>query len=181
MNSNRRRYEREDCKTPIIYSEYDNTGYYEATMYDKSAGGVNFESDTKIQSGLPVCIIMPDRTDAADASGTYETYIARVKWYQQGVLGRCYKIGAKLLLQGCMRNTGGINKDCGSCMLCDNKLFGEVYMADEYLKLCLSCFKYLGRVLEDCAEESVIRTKVERQLRESNEALFTFNRLNERR
>ncbi len=157
MSSNRRRHDRKDCKIPIIYSEYYKTDYHEATMYDKSAGGVNFESDTKIQSGLPVCIIMPARMHGADVPGTHEAYIVRVKWYQQGVLGHRYKIGAKFLFQGYVRNTGENNKDCGSCILCKNKLFKEVYQTDESLNLCQSCFKYLGGVLEDRSRESVLR------------------------
>ena len=157
MSLNRRRHERESCKTSIIYSEYRETDYYKATMYDKSVEGVSFESVTDIQTGLPVCILMPTRTDGAEVTRTYEAYVARVKWCQQNGLEKHYKMGAQLLFQGYMRNSEEANKASGACELCENKLFGEVYLTDEPLNLCLSCFKYLGGVLEGSTRESVIR------------------------
>ena len=157
MSLNRRRHDREGCKTPITYSEYCQTDHYEATMYDKSVGGVSFESDIEIQSGLPVCILMPTSANGAEAPGNYEAYVARVKWCQQNGRKNHYKMGAQLLFQGYMHSAGETDKACASCELCENKLFGEVYLTDEPLNLCLGCFKYLGGVLEGCTRDSVIR------------------------
>ena len=157
MSLNRRRHDRENCKTIITYSEYRKTDYYEATMCDKSAGGVSFESNTDIQSGLPVCIIMPSTVVGAEAIDAYEAYVARVKWCQQNGRKHHYKMGAQFMFQGYMHNAGEADKACGTCALCENKLSGEVYQIDDSMNLCQSCFKYLGGVLEDRGRESVLR------------------------
>jgi len=158
MSLNRRRHERESCKTSITFSEYRETDYYIATMYDKSEGGVSFETGTKLQTGWPVSILMPPaRTDGIEFTRTYEAYVARVKWCQPNGSENHYKMGAQLLFQGYMSNSQEDDKAGSTCELCESKLFGEVYLTDEPLNLCLSCFKYLGGVLEGSTRESVIR------------------------
>lgn len=157
MHYNRRRHERECCQTPIAFSEYGQTDYFEATMYDKSKNGVSFASDTEIQSGLPVCIVLPSREDATEQLHTSEAYVARVKWQRKEVSDNHYKMGAQLMYQGYMRTTEETIKIYNTCELCGKKLNGEVYLTDEPLNLCLGCFKYLGGVLEANTRDSVIR------------------------
>lgn len=157
MHHDRRHYNRQNCQMPINYSEYCQTNYFQATMHDKSEGGVSFTAGAEIPSGLPVCILFPTNSGNPKSTTKSQAVVARVKWRQRDSQAGAYKIGAQLMFQGYMRPIEKASENASVCELCGKKLNEEVYMTDEPLNFCLNCFKYLGGVLEDNTRQSVIQ------------------------
>lgn len=54
---NYRAYTRDHCESPIRYAMFDTEAYREAKMYNKSEGGMYFESESNtLRPGSELCI-----------------------------------------------------------------------------------------------------------------------------
>jgi len=156
MSYNRRSSDRMCYEAPVTYSENHRNGYSGAIMYNKSANGMGLIADSAIHSGLPICIIMQERTYCAEVPGAYKAYMAQVKWSKKDPDSDKFKIGVQLMFRGSMISGGKNIRAAGFCDLCRTTLFAEVYLTDDSLYLCLDCFKYLGGGSEDDSRESSI-------------------------
>ena len=154
----KRAYSRNAYDAPIMYANYDTENYYHAKMYNSSAGGMYFESDHSIKPKSDICIKMINYR--ADTSGpeAYKAYRAKVRWCKKIDKDdtSCYGIGIQYLVKSHTVYGGNVHGSTFSCDLCGEKMSsGEIQETDDFICLCMNCFKYLDELPEGNIKESI--------------------------
>lgn len=154
----KRAYSRNAYDAPIMYANYDTENYYHAKIYNSSAGGMYFESDHSIKPKSDICIKMINYR--ADTSGpeAYKAYRAKVRWCKKidkDDTSR-YGIGIQYLVKSHTVYGGNVHGSTCSCDLCGEKMSsGEIQETDDFICLCMNCFKYLDELPEGNIKESI--------------------------
>lgn len=85
--SEKRQYERRDCKTAAHLYRYDTQKkfyeedtYYDANMYNYSEGGGYLQTKEKINVGQQVYVKIKNYYKTARGPEKYETYTGYVRW-----------------------------------------------------------------------------------------------------
>ena len=154
----KRAYSRDAYEAPIMYANYDTENYYHAKMYNSSAGGMYFESDHSIKPKSDICIKMINYR--ADISGpeAYKAYRAKVRWCKKIDKGdnSRYGIGIQYLVKSHTVYGGNVHGSTCSCDLCGERMrSGEIHETDDFICLCINCFKYLDELPEGKIKESI--------------------------
>ena len=154
----KRAYSRDAYEAPIMYANYDTENYYQAKMYNSSAGGMYFESDHSIKPKSDICIKMINYR--ADKSGpeAYKAYRAKVRWCKKIDKGdnSRYGIGIQYLVKSHTVYGGNVHGSTSSCDLCGERMrSGEIHETDDFICLCINCFKYLDELPEGKIKESI--------------------------
>jgi len=86
-SSEKRQYERRDCKTAVHLYRYDtqkkyyeSDTYYDAYMCNYSEGGGYLETSEKINVGQQVYVEMKNYYKTSSGPEKYETYTGYVQW-----------------------------------------------------------------------------------------------------
>jgi hypothetical protein len=154
----KRAYSRNAYEAPIMYANYDTENYSHAKMYNSSAGGMYFESDHSIKPKSDICIKMINYR--ADISGpeAYKAYRAKVRWCKKIDKGdnSRYGIGIQYLAKSHTVYGGNVHGSTCSCDLCGEKVPSEeILETDDFICLCMNCFKYLDELPEGKTKESI--------------------------
>ena len=79
-NHNQREYQRRDLKAPMVYAYQDSDLFYQARMCNYGKGGMCFESDSALEAGSDIYIMMENFFSMADDAEFYDGYLAEVRW-----------------------------------------------------------------------------------------------------
>ncbi|MDM8526124.1 PilZ domain-containing protein [Desulfococcaceae bacterium HSG8] len=157
MNLHTRRADtRSYYEAPIVYANYYDKSYREATMYNISAGGMYFESENELRPGPPIYIKMINFPPDTCAPGAYRTYLSEIRWCRKAsVFG--YGIGVRHISTGYIVKGEGICETYGSCDLCGGETpLSEMHVTGDSMNLCFECFKLMGAgVYGDLSENTM--------------------------
>jgi hypothetical protein len=142
---NYRAYIRDHCESPIRYSTGDSEMYRDAKMYNKSEGGMYFESENNtLRPGSELCIKMVNYSPALEPEA-HDGYRAEVVWcrkIKEGAAASRYGIGVRFTLNVCDRCGGKVS-------------YRKMRKTDKLVFLCSDCFETLERLSEGKIKESV--------------------------
>jgi hypothetical protein len=80
---NKREYERFDLDASMVYAFHDSDLFYQARMCNYCKGGMCFVSDSAIEPGSDIYIMMENFTPDAVEAEFYDGYLAEVRWCQK--------------------------------------------------------------------------------------------------
>ncbi len=153
----RRVYARKYYEAPISYAKFNAKGFYEATMYNISEGGMYFETEDALMIGAPVYIRMINFSPEAYTPGSHKAFVAQVRWCRKipetSVFGAGVQYMAKAHLNGI-----DMDSETSLCDLCgENTALTEIHETNDALGLCLDCFKRLGGLIDGKIKECIMR------------------------
>ena len=143
---NYRAYTRDNCESPIRYAMSDAETYRDAKMYNKSEGGMYFESESNtLRPGSELCIKMVNYSHALHEPEAHDGYRAEVVWcrkIKEGAATPRYGVGVRFTLNVCDK--------CGSKVSYQN-----IRKTDKLVFLCSDCFETLEKLSDGKIKESV--------------------------
>lgn len=154
----KRAYSRNAYEAPIMFSNCDTENYYHAKLYNRSLGGMYFESEKALQPGSDICIKMANQSSDESGSEAFNAYRARVKWCKKrsktGI--SFYGIGIQYLAKSHTAYGENVHGLSRSCDLCGEKVPSEEILNNKDLvSLCINCFNYLEEMPESTIKDSI--------------------------
>jgi len=152
---NYRAFTRHRCEEPIRYATYDTEMYQDAKMYNKSEGGMYFETKSNTPPGSEeLWIRMANDSPTLHAPEAHDGYRATVAW--------CRKITGR---DAAPRYGVGVRFVVNVCDLCGRKVsYRNIRKTDTHVSLCLDCFERLGKmpggVIKQSLENYLIRNVI---------------------
>lgn len=143
---NYRAFTRDHCESTIRYAMFDTETYREAKMYNKSDGGMYFESESNsLRPGSELCIKLVNYSTAVHEPEAHDGYRAEVVWcrkIKEGAAAPRYGVGVRFTLNVCDR--------------CGRKVsYQDIRKTDKLVFLCSDCFEMLENLSEGMIKESV--------------------------
>jgi len=154
----KRVYSRNTYEAPIMYANYDTENYSHAEMYNSSTAGMYFESDSAIKPETDICIKMVNYRPDTSGPEAYKAYRAKVRWCKKMDKEDTsrYGIGIQYLVKSHTVYGGNVHGSTYSCDLCgENKPTEEIHETDDFVRLCINCFKYIEALPEGKIKESI--------------------------
>jgi hypothetical protein len=156
----KRAYSRDTYEAPIMYANYDTENYYSAKVYNNSQGGMYFESDSPIKPEADICVKMVNYSPDTSGPEAYKAYRAIVRWCKKidKEDSSRYGIGIQYLAKSHTVYGGSVHGSTHSCDLCGEKEPSEkIYETDDFICLCITCYKHLESLPEGKTKESIKR------------------------
>ena len=154
----KRAYSRNAYEAPIMYADYDTENYYHAKMYNSSLGGMYFEADHAIKPKSDICIKMINYRPDTSGPEAYKAYWAKVRWCKKIDKEETsrYGIGIQYLVKSHTVYGGSVHGSTYACDLCGEQVpSGEIHETDDFVWLCIDCFKYIEALPEGKIKESI--------------------------
>lgn len=154
----KRAYSRDAYETPIMFANYNTEKYYHAKMYNRSLGGMYFESEKALHPGSDICIKIVNHSSDKSGPEAFTAYRARVRWCKKrsktGI--SCYGVGIQYLAKSHTDYGENIHGLSCSCDLCGEKVpYEEIFKNKDLASLCINCFNYLEELPDSTIKDSI--------------------------
>ncbi len=146
--------ERSSYESPIVWADFNTENYYQGKIRNSSHGGMCFQTNLAAKTETNIRIkplnYLPD-TAGPEAFRFYE---AKVKWCRDlsGAKAPLYGVGVQYLVKS--QNIEGPDYPCSLCG--DIIPYGKIHRVEEFVYLCLPCFKHYQSLPEGMIKKGVM-------------------------
>lgn len=147
---------RDDCERPVMYADCDTICYYDGKIYNRSIGGMYFESARAPRLASDIFIKPKALLVESFGERGAKTFRARVVWYRQiDVMDApCFGVGVEYMVNSHVNALEATY----ACDLCGDRIpFHDVRRMEGEVYSCRNCFRELselprGKVI-DCLSD----------------------------
>ena len=146
--------ERYRCEAQIMWADFNTENYHHAKTCNCSHGGMCFETGYAPKLTTNIRIKTLNYLPNTNGPEAYNFYEAKVKWYRDLPTKDKphYGVGVQYLVKS--QNIEGPDYQCSLCG--DIIPHGKIHRVEEFVYLCLPCFKHYQSLPEGMIKKGVM-------------------------